>query len=135
MKNNLIKVKDPNSIFFNKKGKFIEEADDSIGLLIDDDLVFFKKDQVILKEKKLYIPQSRKHLYEFIQNQKNQREDIEKTLNFLIENNQIECLTLSKEDFIEKILDVGVRKDIVNVLRTLRDEEKIRINLINNLKP
>lgn len=129
----MVKITNKNSPYFNKDVTIQEHLEnDFLSVYVKDEeiIVTIHSDDLSL-ENAVKKPRSRKDLYIYIQNEKNTKKDIVLVLKSLIDSNLIQLKSISQEDFNTHIEESISRKDIVEKIRNLRDNEQIDFLLPN----
>jgi hypothetical protein len=129
----MVKITNKNSPYFNKDVTIQEHLEnDFLSVYVKDEeiIVTIHSDDLSL-ENAVRKPRSRKDLYLFIQNEKNTKKDIVLVLKSLIDSNLIQLKSINQEDFNTHIEESISRKDIVEKIRNLRDNEQIDFLLPN----
>jgi hypothetical protein len=129
------KITNPNSHYFNKDVNIIQYLEnEKVELfVIDDEILIVASLNDITKQSQVFKPDSRKSFYEFVQNTKNSRVDIQKTLEVMIKESLLTLIEISKEDLFYFFENPDKdRQELVDDFRRIRDEGKIELHLINN---
>lgn len=130
----MVKITNKNHPYFNQDVSIVEtlENDELSVFIPSEETIITIKQADIESTAKLKTPRSRKDFYIYIQNEKNSKKDIILTVKKLHELSHIKLNTLSLDNFCLHLDECISRKDIVEKIRELRDNNDIEFLLPNN---
>lgn len=129
------KITNPNSSYFNKDVNIIQYLENERVELfvVDEEILIVASLNDIAKQSQTFKPDSRKSFYEFVQDSKNSRVDIQNTLELMIKESLLTLSNISKEELFYFFENPDKdRQELVDDFRRIRDEGKIEFHLINN---
>lgn len=136
-KDTLATIKNPNSPYFNEKGKILNYLPDEQAevFLIESENIVVMNLIDLNQNKNRFIPKSRKDYYQYILEDSTGRADIVEVTENLIQEGLIRIMPgYSKEALINLMMDQDVDKhQLIEEFRLLRDDNQIEFNLINNI--
>lgn len=129
----IITVINQNSSYYNQKGKLIALLPDEkaeVFLMQEETIVILNLSDINLNQN-IFKPQSRKDLYDYMQNPTTSRIDLIKTISQLVKD---QFITFNADYSLEKLKDLLENQDIdkfqlVEEFRMLRDQGKFEFNL------
>lgn len=132
----IVTVINSHSPYFKSKGKVLSLLPDEeveVFLFQEEIIVVLKLNDVNLNSQ-IFIPQSRKDFYEFMQKATTSRGDIQKTIQELIQKSLITFNSgYSEKELLELIKnETKDKSQLVEEFRNLRDLQKIDFQLINS---